>query len=148
MYSNRQELASTRQHLHCLQSKTEKSLNLLSIQFKLWLQDFDDRLTKDELIQQCENFRAVLHEHFFDASSDALFESIASLHPSLTPQLHEIDRQHRETSAYLDQLIDDLRLPIKSSEQADQFLVRISQLHHQIISIERLERHILELGWI
>jgi len=148
MYSNRQELASTRQHLHCLQSKTEKSLNLLSVQFKLWLQDLHDRSTKDELIHQFEDFRAVLNEHFFEASSDALFESIASLHPSLAQQLNEVDRQHREASAYLDQLINDLHLPIESSEQTDQFLARISQLHHQIISIERLERHILELGWV
>jgi flagellar hook-associated protein FlgK len=148
MNSNREELASTRQHLRCLQSKTEKSLNLLSVQLKFWSQDFHDRSTKDELIQQFENFRAVLHEHFFEASSDALFESIASLHPSLTPQLNEIDRQHRETSAYLDQLIDDLHSPIESSAQADQFLAQINQLHHQIISIERLERHILELGWV
>lgn len=147
MFQNREEFSNARQHLHLLQSKVEKLLTLLVLQFDLWSSEDDGDLSAAEIQERCQEFRDLIDSHFKQVSGDGLLERAVTQHPSLAPVMRDVERWQSAILSDLDGLIVDLKSSPISQSTIAQYRNTIRRLQNEILAEEKQERHILERGW-
>jgi hypothetical protein len=147
MFQNREEFSNARQHLHLLQTKVEKMLTMLVLQFNLWSDDGDSEQSTAEIVQLSLDFRNLLDEHFKQVSSDNLLERAVTQHPSLSPVMRDVERWQTAILRDFDTLIADLQTTPISSATIEHYRATIRRLQSEVLAEEQQERHIMERGW-
>lgn len=146
MFQNREEFSNARQHLHLLQTKVEKLLTLLVLQFNLWSSE-DDGESSPEILQLCLEFRELIKSHFKQVSGDELLERAVTQHPSLAPVMRDVEKWQTAILNDLDALIAELKSSPISEDNITQYRNTIRRLQNEILAEEKQERHIMERGW-
>lgn len=146
MFQNREEFSNARQHLHLLQTKVEKLLTPLVLQFNLWSSE-DDSESSPEILQLCLEFRELISTHFEQVSGDGLLERAVTQHPSLAPVMRDVEKWQTAILNDLDALIAELKSSPISADNITQYRNTIRRLQNEILAEEKQERHIMERGW-
>ena len=147
MFQTHEEFANARQHLHLLQTKVEKMLTLLLLQFDLWNDNSETEPSLAELLQLCEDFEALLQEHYSQVCGDGLLERAVTNHPSLGPVLRDVEKWQAAILRDLHALIAELKTSPVSAEQFTKYRESMRRLQSEILAEEIQERHLMERGW-
>lgn len=148
MFQSREEFSNARQHLHLLQSKVEKSLNALVLQFRLWNGDDDSDTAVEEIVQASLACRTLLAEHFQQVSGDALLERVITQHPSLVPVMNDVEKLQAAILSDLDTLIAELKKKPRNQAMVEKYRDEILRLQSEVLAEGQQERHLMERGWV
>jgi hypothetical protein len=146
MTSATHDVDGVRMCLNHSQSRIERGLCDLEAEFRQWESRWQSRSLRAKLLEDLENFRWLLDQHFTRVAGEGYLERMVYCEPELYCDLRDIECWQSRLIDQLDQIIERVRQfgvrPEAIQELANDFVA----LHDDILREESEERHLLDRG--
>jgi len=140
------DFASVKMCLSHSQSRIERGLCDLESEFRRWQEKPHSRSIRSKLIEDLENFRWLLDQHFTRVAGEGYLERVLNHEPSLYCELREIECWQGRLVDHLDGIIDRVRQSSDQSNGIDPLVTDFISLHDDILREESEERYLVERG--
>jgi hypothetical protein len=102
---------------------------------------------KEKLVEELENFRWLLDQHFTRVSGEGYLEQAVHQEPALYGDLREIECWQARLVDHLDQIVRQVRRFETERDSVGDLAAEFIVLHDDILREESEERHLLERGF-
>lgn len=145
MFGYNNELGTIQNALNRSQSRVCLQLCDAEKCFADWQSNPGQKDSRDNLLTCLKQFRQKLDEHFARVAGEGYLERAVSLHPSMTPQLQEIEQWQARLLAEVDAIIGQVQT--STNVNISELATRFHHLHDEVLHEEREERHLIERGY-
>lgn len=147
MDSYKPDFNGVRMCLNHSQSRIERALCDLEIEFRQWQAKSQSQSMRAKLVEDLENFRWLLDQHFTRVAGEGYLERAVHQEPSLYGDLRDIECWQFRLVDHLDQIIERVRHFECDRESVAELAANFIVLHDDILREECEERHLLEKGF-
>jgi hypothetical protein len=147
MLETKRDVDGVRMCLNHSQSRIERGLCDLEVEFRQWEVKPHSRSMRARLVEDLENFRWLLDQHFTRVSGEGYLERIVHNEPNLYCDLRDIECWQARLVEDLDVIIDRVRHFETDRDSIDHLTRDFISLHDDILREETEERHLLERGF-
>ena len=129
------------------QSRIERGLCDLEMEFRQWQSKSHSQSMRAKLVEDLENFRWLLDQHFTRVAGEGHLERALHQEPTLYCELREIECWQARLVDCLDGIIDRVRCFEPDRESVSELAADFIALHDDILREESEERHLIERGF-
>jgi Xaa-Pro aminopeptidase len=129
------------------QSRIERGLCDLEAEFRQWQAKSNSQSMRAKLVEDLENFRWLLDQHFTRVAGEGYLERAVHQEPTLYCELRDIECWQARLVDHLDQIIDQVRHFDGERDSVRELAADFVALHDDILREESEERHLLERGF-
>lgn len=129
------------------QSRIERGLCDLEAQFRQWQTKAHSQSMRAKLVEELENFRWLLDQHFTRVSGEGYLEQAVHQEPTLYCDLRDIECWQSRLVDHLDQIVQQVRHFDGERDSVRDLAAEFVVLHDDILREESEERHLLERGF-
>jgi hypothetical protein len=141
-----EDFAGVKMCLNHSQSQTERGLCDLEAEFRRWQEKPQSRSIRSKLVEDLENFRWLLDQHFTRVAGEGFLERILNYEPSLYSELRDIECWQVRLLDHLDEIIDRVRQSTDEPAAINRLVTDFISLHDDILREESEERYLVERG--
>jgi hypothetical protein len=141
-----EDFAGVKMCLNHSQSQTERGLCDLEAEFRRWQEKPKSRSIRSKLVEDLENFRWLLDQHFTRVAGEGFLERILNYEPSLYSELRDIECWQVRLLDHLDEIIDRVRQSTDEPAAINRLVTDFISLHDDILREESEERYLVERG--
>lgn len=145
-YNARNEFAGVKMCLNHSQSRIERGLCDLETEFVQWQEKPHSRSMRAKLLEDLENFRWLLDQHFTRVAGEGYLERCVHHEPSLYCELRDIECWQSRLIDHLDVIIDRVRHYDANQESIHSLARDFVSLHDDILREESEERYLVDRG--
>ena len=140
------DFAGVKMCLNHSQSQTERGLCDLEAGFRRWQEKPQSRSIRSKLVEDLENFRWLLDQHFTRVAGEGFLERVLNYEPTLYCELRDIECWQGRLLDHLDEIIDRVRQVTEERQAIDRLVTDFIALHDEILREESEERYLVERG--
>jgi len=140
------DFASVKMCLSHSQSSIERGLCDLESEFRRWQEKPLSRSIRSKLIEDLENFRWLLDQHFTRVAGEGYLERVLNYDPDRYCDLREIECWQGRLIDHLDRIIDRVRHSSDECASIENLVTDFISLHDDILREESEERYLVERG--
>jgi hypothetical protein len=144
MLSIKHDVDGAKLCLNHSQSRIERGLYDLESQFRQWGDKPHSRSMRAKLVEDLENFRWLLDQHFTRVAGEGYLERVVHHEPHLYADLREIECWQSRLIEQLDLLIERVRHFDDERDQVENLLGDFIAFHDDLLREESEERCLLE----
>jgi hypothetical protein len=148
MFSSKHDVDGVRMCLNHSQSRIERGLCDLETEFRQWESKPQSRSMRERLVENLENFRWLLDQHFTRVAGEGYLERVVHYEPKLYSDLRDIECWQDRLIDHLDEIVDRVRHFDFERESVDGLLQEFIAFHDDILREESEERYLLERGFV
>lgn len=141
------DFEGVRMCLNHSQSRIERGLCDLEAEFRQWQAKSHSQSMRAKLVEDLENFRWLLDQHFTRVAGEGYLEKAVHQEPALYCDLRDIECWQARLVDHLDQIIDLVRHFDCERGSVRELAADFVALHDDILREESEERHLLERGF-
>ncbi len=141
------DIDGVRMCLNHSQSRIERGLCDLEGEFRQWEAKANSQSMRAKLVEDLENFRWLLDQHFTRVAGEGYLERAVQCEPALYCDLKHIECWQTRLVDLLDQIIDRVRHFDSERDSVRELAADFVALHDDILREESEERHLLERGF-
>lgn len=147
MDSYKHDFDGVRMCLNHSQSRIERGLCDLEMEFRQWQGKSHSQSMRAKLVEDLENFRWLLDQHFTRVAGEGYLERAVHHEPTLYCDLRDIECWQARLVDHLDQIIEQVRHFDVERDAVGDLAQDFVALHDDILREESEERHLLERGF-
>ncbi len=147
MLGAKHDVDGVRMCLNHSQSRIERGLCDLETEFRQWEAKPQSRSMRSRLVEDLENFRWLLDQHFTRVAGEGYLERVVHFEPKLYSDLRDIECWQDRLIQHLDEIVDRVRHFDFERESIDSLVDEFIEFHDDILREESEERHLLERGF-
>jgi hypothetical protein len=129
------------------QSRIEQGLCELEVEFRQWQAKPHSQSMRTKLVEDLENFRWLLDQHFTRVAGEGYLERAVHQEPALYGDLRDIECWQARLVDHLDQIIERVRHFEADRDSVRDMAADFIALHDDILREESEERYLLERGF-
>ncbi|MDZ4849559.1 MAG: hypothetical protein SGI77_09705 [Pirellulaceae bacterium] len=148
MDSYQRDFDGVRMCLNHSQSRIERGLCDLEIEFRQWQNKPNSHAMRDKLVGDLENFRWLLDQHFNRVAGEGYLEKAVHQEPLLYGDLREIECWQARLIEQLDEIVECVRHFEVEREGVSDLAANFVALHDDILREESEERYLLDRGLV
>ena len=141
------DFEGVRMCLNHSQSRIERGLCDLEAEFRQWQVKSHSQSMRAKLVEDLENFRWLLDQHFTRVAGEGYLERAVHQEPALYCDLRDIECWQARLVDHLDQIIDEVRHFDCERDSVGELAADFVALHDDILREESEERCLLERGF-
>ncbi len=141
-----EDFAGVKMCLNHSQSQTERGLCDLEAEFRRWQEKPQSRSIRSKLVEDLENFRWLLDQHFTRVAGEGYLERVLNYEPNLYCELRDIECWQGRLLDHLDEIIDRVRQASDEPAVINRLVTDFISLHDDILREESEERYLVERG--
>lgn len=148
MFNAKHDVDGVRMCLNHSQSRIERGLCELETEFRQWESKPQSRSMRQRLVEDLENFRWLLDQHFTRVAGEGYLERVVHYEPKLYSDLRDIECWQDRLIDHLDEIVERVRHFDCEREPVESLLHEFIAFHDDILREESEERHLLERGFV